>query len=159
MFLYWIDRKLIGNSSNRKLRIAGASEPSYSDFPFLKTIEWGGMICLQEKPDSEEIARILDIPYLHSPVPDFDVPPPEGIERIVEFYFNCQEKNPHLPVLIHCTAGYGRTGTILASLLVILDQINPNDAIKKVREVNPFAIETKEQEEFILNLSYLSHNG
>ncbi len=152
MLLYWIDRQTIGNHSKKKVRIAGASEPTYSDFPFLKSIEWGGMVCLQEKKNSEEIANLLQIPYLYSPIQDYNAPTDAILERVIEFYHECLNENPQLPILVHCTAGFGRTGTILASLLVILDQISPTDAINKVREVNPLAIETKEQEEFILNL-------
>ncbi len=158
MLLYWINRQIIGNHSKKKVRIAGASEPAYSDFPFLKTIEWGGMVCLQEEKNSEEIAILLNIPYLHSPISDYNAPTEAILERVIEFYQECLNENPQYPILVHCTAGFGRTGTILASLLVILDQISPNNAINKVRKVNPLAIETKEQEEFIMNLNF-PHNS
>ncbi|MFX0150744.1 MAG: protein phosphatase, partial [Candidatus Hodarchaeota archaeon] len=52
----------------------------------------------------------------------------------------------------HCTEGHGRTGTILAALLVLVDHLTPQEAIASVRNVNPLAIETKEQEQFILNI-------
>ena len=55
-------------------------------------------------------------------------------------------------MLIHCTAGLGRTGTILAALLVVIDRVKPEEAIRCVRGVNPLAIETKDQEEFIKSL-------
>ena len=142
MFLYWIDKQ----------RLAGSSEPLLEDFPFLKTIEWGGMVCLQETPTSEGLAALLAIPYLHLPIEDFSVPTETDLEAIVEFFHESQKENPNLPILIHCTAGYGRTGTIIAALLVVIDHINPEDAIRQVREVNPLAIETKEQEDFIRSL-------
>jgi len=153
MILYWIDRHISINGTITKVRIAGASEPDFSAFPFLKTIDWGGMICLQEKADSAEIATLLDIPYFHSPIVDFATPSESDLERIIEFYHECQAESPRLPILIHCTAGHGRTGTIIAALLVILDQISPEEAIRRVREVNPLAIETEDQEELIHSLN------
>ncbi len=152
MFLYWINRNNSGSGSKKRIRIAGASEPQISDFPFLLNIELGGMICLQEEANSRELATLLELPYFHSPIVDFSVPTEEALERIIEFYLECQENNPELPILVHCTGGHGRTGTVLAILLIVLDQVNPDDAIKRVREVNPHAIETKDQEALIRSL-------
>lgn len=53
---------------------------------------------------------------------------------------------------MHCTAGNGRTGTILASIIKIIDDLPAELAIKKIREINPLAIETPEQEEFVRDL-------
>ena len=53
MFIYWSDKQ----------RLAGSSETNLEDFPFLKTLEWGGMINLQEKSSTEELASLLAIPY------------------------------------------------------------------------------------------------
>lgn len=142
MFIYWIDKQ----------RLAGSSEPHLEAFPFLKTLEWGGMVNLQEKSSTEELASLLAVPYLHIPIEDFSTPTETDLETILEFFLECQNENPNMPVLIHCTGGHGRTGTILAALLVVIDHIKPEEAIRCVRGVNPLAIETKDQEDFIQSL-------
>jgi len=139
MFLYWLDKK----------RFGGSSEPLISDLPFLKGIEISGIVCLQEKNDSEELAQLLDVGYLHRPIPDFDIPTKKDIEDILEFFRHLQIEKPNVPILVHCTAGNGRTGTILACIIRSIDNTSANLAIKRVREVNPLAIETSEQEEFV----------
>ncbi|HEY4857451.1 MAG TPA: cyclin-dependent kinase inhibitor 3 family protein [Xanthobacteraceae bacterium] len=52
-------------------------------------------------------------------------------------------------VLVHCRGGLGRAGTIAARLLVELG-MEPAEAIARVRAVRPRAIETPEQERFVL---------
>jgi len=56
-----------------------------------------------------------------------------------------------LDVLVHCRGGLGRAGTIAARLLVELGA-EPLTAIAKVREVRPGAIETRDQERFVMNI-------
>ena len=58
-------------------------------------------------------------------------------------------------IVLHCMGGKGRSGTIAAILLIEFGE-NNKDAIKKVREKRKGAIETKEQEDFIL--SYRVYN-
>ena len=142
MFLYWLDKK----------RFGGSSEPSISDLPFLQSIEISGIVCVQEKKDSEELAQLLDVAYLHRPIPDFDIPTKRDIEDIIEFFEHLQHKKPNIPIIVHCTAGNGRTGTVLASIIKIVDKKSAELAIKTVREVNPLAIETPEQEMFVRDL-------
>jgi ADP-ribosyl-[dinitrogen reductase] hydrolase len=57
-----------------------------------------------------------------------------------------------LDVLVHCRGGLGRARTIAARLLVELG-MEPVNAIASVRAVRPGAIETREQEKFILGIS------
>jgi atypical dual specificity phosphatase len=142
MFLYWIDKQ----------RFGGSSQPHLSDLPFLQNLELNGIICLQEKRNSEELAQLLDVPFFHKPIPDFGIPTTEDIRQIIEFIDEQKEINPEKPVLIHCTAGNGRTGTILASLLKLYDKVESEEAIKQIRKINPLAIETEEQEQFIRDL-------
>lgn len=52
-------------------------------------------------------------------------------------------------VAVHCAAGIGRTGTMLACWLVAKENMEPEAAIKFVRQKRPGSIETKEQEIFV----------
>jgi ADP-ribosyl-[dinitrogen reductase] hydrolase len=54
-------------------------------------------------------------------------------------------------VLVHCRGGLGRAGTISARLLVELG-MEPTKAIAAVRAARPGAIETNEQESFVLGI-------
>ena len=54
-------------------------------------------------------------------------------------------------VLVHCRGGLGRAGTIAARLLVELG-MEPATAIASVRRVRPGAIETSDQERFVLGI-------
>jgi atypical dual specificity phosphatase len=49
---------------------------------------------------------------------------------------------------VHCYAGVGRTGTVLAAWFVS-EGMSPNDAVIKIRELRPGSIETPEQERAI----------
>jgi ADP-ribosyl-[dinitrogen reductase] hydrolase len=54
-------------------------------------------------------------------------------------------------VLVHCRGGLGRAGTIASRLLIELG-MEAATAIRKVRAVRPGAIETHEQERYVLGL-------
>ncbi|AWH33941.1 cyclin-dependent kinase inhibitor 3 family protein [Stenotrophomonas sp. SAU14A_NAIMI4_8] len=55
-------------------------------------------------------------------------------------------------VVIHCKGGLGRAGTVACMLLIDSGAITTqNDVIREVRRVRPGALETLEQENFVLN--------
>jgi ADP-ribosyl-[dinitrogen reductase] hydrolase len=56
-----------------------------------------------------------------------------------------------LDVLVHCRGGLGRAGMIAARLLIELG-MEPKKAIASVRAARPGAIETSEQEEFVIGI-------
>jgi len=55
-------------------------------------------------------------------------------------------------IVVHCKGGLGRAGTVASMLLIETRCVSDGiDAIAKVRSVRPGAVETVEQEEFILS--------
>ena len=58
-------------------------------------------------------------------------------------------------IILHCMGGKGRSGTIAAFLLIEFGE-NHKQAIDIVREKRKGAIETKEQEDFILSYQNIS---
>ena len=71
------------------------------------------------------------------------------IVYLVNLLKNLKEKQE--PVLIHCRAGWGRTGTILAIYLMEFYDKTAREAIQEVRNLRPWSIETTEQEMAVLN--------
>jgi ADP-ribosyl-[dinitrogen reductase] hydrolase len=102
----------------------------------------------------EEVAR-REMSWFHLPIADVRTPD-YNFERAWE---SAGEKlrsmlRNRLDVLVHCRGGLGRAGTIAARLLVELG-VEPLTAIAKVREVRPGAIETRDQEKFVMNIGPL----
>lgn len=87
---------------------------------------------------------VSDIGYLHVPTPDFTAPDMEKIDTAVEFIHKNISNNK--AVMVHCAAGMGRAGTILACYLVKYQKYSANDAIKKIRKERPGSIQSEIQE-------------
>lgn len=84
------------------------------------------------------------IEYLHVPTEDLTAPDIDKIDATVD-YIAERIKNGE-PVMVHCAAGIGRTGTILASYLIKYQKMSAKEAIEKVREERPGSIQSTSQE-------------
>lgn len=104
------------------------------------------LVTLNEHGVDERALRAEDIQWRHVPIPDFSPPTQEQIERFVEIVDEARERGG--AVAVHCTAGRGRTGTMLACFLVSRGY-SARRAIERVRELRPGSIETTEQEEAV----------
>lgn len=100
--------------------------------------------------------REFGFDYLHLPVEDFTAPDLNQIERAMEFILH-QNSLGHA-VLVHCQAGIGRTGTILACFLVT-QGMEPNPAIQTVRDLRPGSLEVYTQEYAVHQFARRWHEG
>ena len=80
----------------------------------------------------------------HVPTPDLTAPDMEKLDTAVDFIH--QRINDKEAVMVHCAAGMGRAGTVLACYLVKYQKHSAKDAITKVREERPGSIQSETQE-------------
>ncbi|MEO9277677.1 MAG: dual specificity protein phosphatase 23 [Nitrososphaera sp.] len=87
---------------------------------------------------------VQEMKYLHVPTEDYSAPDMQQIDEAVEFIEKRIQENE--AVMVHCAAGVGRTGTILACYLVKYKNMSAKDAIDQVRKIRPGSIQSETQE-------------
>ncbi|MEO9307641.1 Dual specificity protein phosphatase 23 [Nitrosotalea sinensis] len=124
-------------------KLAGSGMPtSVSEIDWI--IKQGVRSIVTMTEDSLPEQWVKDVKYLHVPTEDFSAPDMQQIDEAVEFIQTRIVNNE--PVMVHCAAGIGRTGTILACYLVKYHKISAKDAIQKVRKERPGSIQSESQE-------------
>ncbi|MCX7046459.1 MAG: dual specificity protein phosphatase 23 [Candidatus Sumerlaeota bacterium] len=133
-------------------RLAGCATPAWSacvNKAFTALYEEGirAVVSLDSDSDFQAHAKEFGFEYFLSPIPDFSVPSLPQVEECLRFIESNLKADK--PVAVHCRAGMGRTGTILACYLIRHEGKSAQDAIARIRQMRPGSIETEEQEEFI----------
>lgn len=125
-------------------KLAAMAFPESEDaFTLLYEIGVRAILTLSEQSHPYVTPTKIGMLTRHIPVPDFTAPTLQQVEEAVALISSCLNK--HMPVAVHCIAGLGRTGTILACYLVATG-MPANNAIIVIREWRPGSIETMEQE-------------
>lgn len=132
-------------------KIAGSAHPGSGatlagGLALLREKGFRAIISLTETTLDIPLLREFEFDYRHLPVMDFQ---PPSLEQIVEAVnFMEAHRKEGSGVLVHCAAGQGRTGTILAAYLVATG-LDAEEAIRRLRRLRPGSIETAEQEKAI----------
>ena len=124
-------------------KLAGSGMPTTSDeldWVFKQGVKSIVTMTENSLPDS----WVKDVNYLHVPTPDLTAPDMDRIDTAVEFIHE-QITNKEA-VMVHCAAGMGRAGTILACYLVKYQKHSAKDAIQKIRKERPGSIQSDVQE-------------
>jgi|SRR5688572_94140 len=158
----WLDSKFTSSPTNFswviKNQLAGSGLPlTFDQFKWLvshgiRTIvtvreislpqRWFSTIHVEGMGSDER--KMKNVNYLHLTVEDYHAPTVEEIDSTVIFIEN--EIKANRPVLVHCAAGKGRTGTILGAYLLRNENIGARDAITRIRNIRPGSIQTDSQE-------------
>ena len=124
-------------------KLAGSGIPtSLDEFNWILNQDVNSIVTMTENSLPDTWTEKIN--YLHVPTPDLTAPDMDRIDLAVEF-INEQIKN-NQSVMVHCAAGMGRAGTILACYFVKYQKFSAAQAIKKIRDKRPGSIQSEVQE-------------
>ena len=127
-------------------QLAGSAIPTSKD-----EINWlheegvKSIVTIREEPLDEN--WVDQMKYLHIHSNDMGVPEFNDLVYAIDFIHTRISNNE--PVLVHCLAGLGRTGTILACYMIKYQKMSAEDAIEYIREKRHGSIQSFTQEEII----------
>ena len=101
--------------------------------------------------EAEAKKRLIN--WIHLPIADMDIPKNDtldGLNKIRPKLFEAIKTDRS--IAIHCMGGLGRSGTVAAIILADLG-VPIRSTLEVVRQFRPGAIETRDQENFVLNSS------
>jgi len=127
-------------------KLAGSAIPTSKDE--IKWLEEQGVksiVTIREQPLDANWTEKMK--YLHVQSNDMGVPEFDDLVNSVDFIHSRIMANE--PVMVHCLAGLGRTGTILACYLIKYQNTSADDAIQKIRKERHGSIQSFSQEEMI----------
>ena len=146
----------------------GKTDPSALSGPWARDLEsdlaaiqvWGAsaLVTLMEQHELVHLGvgslgeqvRSMGLDWYHLPIRDLSVPTAEFETRWrTSGRELCARLLGGQSLVVHCRGGLGRTGLIVARLLIELGEA-PETALQRVRAVRPGAVETREQELYVL---------
>lgn len=148
----WIHGRLASRPTNFSWiiegKLAGSGMPvTSSQFLWVVTHGVKSIVTVRELPLPSKWFNdnlVNDIEYFHLNVEDYGAPTLEELDNVVR-YIQLQIENGK-PVMVHCAAGKGRTGTVLAAYLVKVEDLTADVAIKKIRTLRPGSVQSVRQE-------------
>jgi atypical dual specificity phosphatase len=100
------------------------------------------LLSLTEDPPNSVWIERVGLLLFHVPMIDMEAPTQEQLERCMSAIRRAHEQN--FGVAVHCGAGLGRTGVVLACYLVE-QGMEAQSAIDRVRHLRPGSVETEDQ--------------
>lgn len=108
------------------------------------------LLSLTEEPPRRDWIDEAGLLLFHVPMIDMEAPTEDQLARSLSAILKANSSN--MGVAVHCGAGLGRTGVVLACYFVTRGLTGQN-AIARVRRMRPGSIETEEQAEAVLHFA------
>ncbi len=123
--------------------LAGSGIPTtFDEFTWIRDQGIKSIVTMTEEPLPQN--WIKEINYLHIPTADMTAPDLDSIDSAADFIN--EQISREQPVMVHCAAGLGRAGTILACYFIKYKRLSATAAIQKIRDERPGSIQSLVQE-------------
>lgn len=136
---YWLIPRVLAGSRRPGGRNGNELD---RDLAWLRAQGIGAILSLTETPLDAAALAAHGFESLHLPVVDFTPPRPEQLATALAFID--RQAAADRPVVVHCLAGQGRTGCVLAAYLIRSGH-SADRAIAELRVVCPHAVENDVQ--------------
>jgi atypical dual specificity phosphatase len=134
-----------------KPHLAALGRPSDADaMAWLRRQGIELLIALTEDPPRRDWINDAGLLLMHVPVEDMEAPTQVQLDRCISAIERANARE--MGVAVHCGAGLGRTGVILAAYFVAKG-MSAQNAIGKVRRMRPGSIETDEQADAVVEFA------
>ena len=132
----------------------GANGPLLPDLEFLKMRSITSVVSLHESASIDtEVVKRCGFYHIHLPVPDYRPPTLSQMKELLMWLRETSEsthrEGREEKIVVHCNAGMGRTGTVLACLLVYYYGLSAKEAVAFVRGKRRGSVQTYKQEDFV----------
>ena len=133
-------------------RLAATPMPGVSadmdyDLDLLKNVGVTTLITLTEQDFPQDALARHGLKNVHLPIADRKAPTPAEMDMLVGRMRELMDNGKVLAV--HCLAGLGRTGTILAAYLVKEKGMSAQGALNQIRRFNRQFVQSDDQEDFL----------
>lgn len=117
---------------------------------FLKSQGIISIVTLSEKKIDDNLLSKYKFRNLYLPIKDFDIPKLNDVLKFLRWMMLMEKWR--VPTLVHCDAGIGRTGTMLAIYFISKGK-SAKESLELIKEKRGFKVESLKQESFLFDIA------